>query len=291
MKKNNINFSAFFITVLISLLLNACTKNPEFKTSSSGIKYAIITSQKNIDSAMVGDARVLDVKCYSPSDSLIFNSDDISGNFRMQVIDNYAKGSIEEALTLINTGDSAIFYISALNFYNNSKKENLPAFLNKSDMLRFEVKYKSLLKKENLEVELKKVNKQLQDNELKLLENYINALNPIPQPELSGLYFILNKKTNGIYPKPGNQVTVHYTGYLINGKEFDNTALKNKPFSFILGTDPVIYGWTEGITKMRKGEKATLIIPSHLAYGDEGYKSIIPPFSTLIFEIELIDVK
>ena len=76
----------------------------------------------------------------------------------------------------------------------------------------------------------------------------------------------------------------------VEGTEFDNSYKRNKPLTFRLGQDLVIPGWEEGIATMKKGEKARLVCPSNLAYGPEGTKGI-PPFSTLIFDIEMIDFK
>jgi len=93
------------------------------------------------------------------------------------------------------------------------------------------------------------------------------------------------------YPKKGQTVTVHYTGTLTNGTKFDSSRDRNKPFQFRLGVGEVIRGWDEGVAKMSKGERATLTCTPDYAYGDDGYPPIIPPKSTLIFDVELIDFK
>jgi len=89
----------------------------------------------------------------------------------------------------------------------------------------------------------------------------------------------------------GDTVTVHYTGRLINGQVFDSSVDRGDPLVFPLGQQLVISGWEEGLALMRKGEKATLIIPSDIAYGARGYSPGIPPFSTLLFDVELVDIK
>ena len=84
---------------------------------------------------------------------------------------------------------------------------------------------------------------------------------------------------------------MHYTGTLLNGKKFDSSRDNGgKPFEFELGKGQVIKGWDEGIAMMKKGGKAILIIPSSIAYGDSD-KGIITPYSTLVFDVELMDVK
>lgn len=96
---------------------------------------------------------------------------------------------------------------------------------------------------------------------------------------------------NGDEAKEGNKVTVHYTGRLMNGHVFDSSHNRNEPFEFQLGAGMVITGWEEGVKGMKVGEKATLVIPYHMAYGEGGYPPVIPPKSTLEFDVELLKIK
>jgi hypothetical protein len=106
----------------------------------------------------------------------------------------------------------------------------------------------------------------------------------------SGLKYIVMEKGTGIKAENGKQVSVHYAGYLLDGKEFDNSLKRGKPFKFILGQGMVIKGWDEGIALMRVGDKFRLIIPSDLGYGEKGSGEVIPPNSTLIFDTQLMGV-
>ena len=106
----------------------------------------------------------------------------------------------------------------------------------------------------------------------------------------SGLRMIIHKNGNGEIPKKGQTVEVHYSGMLEDGTKFDSSVDRARPFKFKLGEGRVIKGWEEALSIMSKGEKRTLIIPPELGYGERG-TGPIPPNSTLIFEVELLNYK
>lgn len=107
----------------------------------------------------------------------------------------------------------------------------------------------------------------------------------------SGLQYIEEVAGTGPAPQPGDIVSVHYTGTLEDGTQFDSSIESGQPFQFTLGQGQVIPGWDEGIALMREGGKGTLIVPPELAYGPNGAGSLIPPNATLIFEVELVEVQ
>jgi hypothetical protein len=107
----------------------------------------------------------------------------------------------------------------------------------------------------------------------------------------SGLTYLITKKGMGRQPKNGEIVVLHYTGTLTNGVKFDSSRDRDEPFAFKLGAGQVIKGYDEGLSKLRVGDQAILVIPSQLAYGSKGAGDVIPPDSNLIFVVEVVDVK
>jgi peptidyl-prolyl cis-trans isomerase A (cyclophilin A) len=107
----------------------------------------------------------------------------------------------------------------------------------------------------------------------------------------SGL--IYNEKETGVGTQAaaGKTVKVHYTGRFPDGKVFDSSISRGEPIEFVLGQGHVIRGWDEGIGLMKVGGKAELTIPPHLAYGERGAGGVIPPNATLVFDVELVEVK
>ena len=102
---------------------------------------------------------------------------------------------------------------------------------------------------------------------------------------------IYNSAHYGILAQNGKIVAVHYSGALENGKVFDNSYARKKPIEFPLGQGNVIEGWDEGIALLQVGDKARFVIPSYLGYGASGAGGVIPPNATLVFDVELMDVK
>ncbi len=107
----------------------------------------------------------------------------------------------------------------------------------------------------------------------------------------SGLYYQITEKGTGSKPTQGAMISVHYTGKLLDGTVFDSSYSRNEPIEFPVGTGRVIPGWDEGLMLLSEGDKATLLIPSELAYGAAGAGGVIPPNASLLFDVELVAIK
>ncbi|HEY9761603.1 MAG TPA: FKBP-type peptidyl-prolyl cis-trans isomerase [Trichocoleus sp.] len=106
----------------------------------------------------------------------------------------------------------------------------------------------------------------------------------------SGLQYVDLVEGTGAMPQPGQRVTVHYTGTLEDGTQFDSSRDRGRPFTFNIGVGQVIKGWDEGVGTMRVGGRRKLVIPAALGYGTRGAGGVIPPNATLIFDVELLSL-
>ena len=121
---------------------------------------------------------------------------------------------------------------------------------------------------------------------------------PPPSGSVAELQRIDGRVGEGAVASPGQEVSVHYTGWLYNenapdrrGRQFDSSRNRDEPFTFLLGAGQVIRGWDEGVAGMRVGGQRTLLIPADMAYGRKGAGGVIPPNASLVFEVELLDVQ
>ncbi|EMR01107.1 putative FKBP-type peptidyl-prolyl cis-trans isomerase fkpA precursor [Cesiribacter andamanensis AMV16] len=106
----------------------------------------------------------------------------------------------------------------------------------------------------------------------------------------SGVRIRVTQKGTGAKPQPGDNIVVHYRGTLLDGTPFDASYDRNEPFTFPVGQGMVIRGWDEGLLQLPKGSKATLYIPSTLAYGPQQRGEVIQPNSILVFDVEVLDI-
>jgi FKBP-type peptidyl-prolyl cis-trans isomerases 1 len=193
---------------------------------------------------------------------------------------------------MMHVGDSATFILDADTFFHYMGGEN--PFDEKE--LYFTFKLAELMPKAEVDAMMQAQEEQYnaymeqaRAAEDSTMQEYI-AKNKIKvAPTASGLYFISKKAGNGAQATPGQRVFVHYTGKLLDGTKFDSSYDRGEPIDFVLGSGQVIPGWDEGIAMMKVGEKAVLLIPSKLAYGERG-NQVIPPCAPLVFDVELVKV-
>ncbi len=204
----------------------------------------------------------------------------------------------------IKTTNDSLSYAIGVQVGNGLKRDNIKvnADLVKSAILDFLADENNLaLKKEDMDNLFQNLNKEIQEKKAveaqtagaeneNIGKAFLEKNKSLPGVRVtpSGLQYKVTLEGKGASPKAENTVKVHYKGMLINGKTFDSSIDRGEPAEFPL--NGVIKGWTEGLQLIKVGGKATLYIPSDLAYGDKGAGGLIGPKETLIFEVELIEI-
>ncbi len=279
-----------FLIIITTVL--SCSNNKSYKKDKTGIEYKFFEHNANAEKPKYGDILVLSMTyAVADNDSIIFDTREVDSDFKMRFkTDTYPGGSINDCFNMMNVGDSASFLIDAEMFYINTKNQDPPKFIKKGSKLKFNIKIKRIFSYKKYKKEREKVIIKDQKEEEMILKSFLQHESIKTKPTKSGLYYIEEKKGTGKKPKAGDKVIVNYTGTFVSGKVFDSTFMRNEPFEFTYGVGEVIQGWEEGLSYMKEGGKAQLIIPSYLAYGKKGYPGLIAPNTTLIFEIELIKV-
>jgi len=276
--------------IIVITLAAACNKGG-LKTNPNGMKY---TFHKENDGPKpkTGDILNIAMSYYTQGDSLLFNTSKINDTlFQVKLVEPSFKGAVEEGFAMMSAGDSATFIVSADSVFEKTFHEQLPAYIQKGSTLRFEVKMRDFKSMEAYEAEKKSKADVAMNDEQSKIDEYLKTNNITTQPTSSGLYFIETSAGTGKPAESGKTVTVNYTGKFMDGKVFDTSVGKPKPFEFPLGQGSVIPGWDEAIGMMKEGGKATIVVPSKLAYGAEGAGGVIPPYTPLVFDVELITVK
>jgi FKBP-type peptidyl-prolyl cis-trans isomerase len=207
------------------------------------------------------------------------------------LMDSLYNGDIFSAIRMMHVGDSASFILDGPEFFRHFMQDTVYPF--GKDPLYFDVKLYGQMPAaqfQQMRADYEKMMMEKQAEEAESIKKYVadNKINVEPTPE--GIYIMTTKKGTGAQPQPMQTVTVHYTGKLLDGTVFDSSVKRGEPFSFMLGARQVIPGWEVAVSKMHVGEKVTVLIPSDFAYGERGNYAI-PPFSPLVFDIELLSVK
>ncbi|MCF0206126.1 MAG: FKBP-type peptidyl-prolyl cis-trans isomerase [Bacteroidales bacterium] len=265
-----------------------------FHTTESGIEYKIAKQSKSKKSPRVGDVLFMDMEYRTEqTDSLMFSSKDLNEEFKFKLSAPNAPGCIEEAFMLLHEGDSAIIKVDAINFFLKSQgKVTIPSFIKKGERMVFTVNVKKIVSGLDYANANKDQYAKRIEEENSMINRFLLNIEDYPSKKTdSGLHILTINAGGNKKPSLGSTVTINYTAAFIDGSIFDSTFERSEPFSFVTGKKQVIEGLDEAVMNMTVGSHCLVIIPFRLAYGDQKYGNIIPPFSTLVFEIELVDAK
>ncbi|WP_156309352.1 FKBP-type peptidyl-prolyl cis-trans isomerase [Sphingobacterium endophyticum] len=302
--------SILVLTALAGLMLASCQS---FKKGDGGLEYKFF-EDKGGDKAVGGDVLAMDIVVKTDRDSLLASTYDLGLPQIAPVIpDSLVQGGYpgdnNTILKMLGEGDSATFKLD-LDTMAARTGQPKPDFADK--YIQFTIKVKKLFKKGNLtdSVLFEQVNKYylaemegLKKSEEAKIAKYVEKNKLQPKKTATGLQYVIKEEGTGANPVVGDTVVINYTGGLTNDKIFDTSlqavAQKEKifhpmkqyePLRVRVGHTPVIPGWTEGLQLLKKGGKATLIIPSSLGYGERQQSNLIPPYAPLVFDVEVIDI-
>ncbi len=205
------------------------------------------------------------------------------------------EGSFEEGLSTMNEGDSVSFIVDAANLFTRFFKSDLPLFLKKGSKVTMDVKLHRILNKEGYISELKRYESMVEDRDIeeqRKIQLFLDTSRVAFTSIQNGIFYLPIKQGSGTPPEKGDRIKINYTGCFLNGKIFESTYDRGQPLEYICGEQgQVIKGLGLAINLMNEGAKAKFIIPSHLAYGEEGSSTgIIPPYTSVIYEIELLNL-
>lgn len=289
MKKNVIK--GISAGLILSVAMISCGEKPEYPGFSKVEEGLFIKYESRVEGEReveFGDILSMDLK-YGTKDSTLMDTKENGNPFRLQVDSGSFVGDIMNAFSILRNGDSAVVITGAYDFFTKTVGAQMPDFIDSAEVLYFTIKLNTVESQEEAKQKAEADNAQAALKEQEELAAYIQSNGITVEPTASGLYYISTEAGNGKAAEASKKVKVHYTGKFLNGQVFDSSVDRGEPFEFTLGVGQVIRGWDEGIAMMKVGEKATLIIPSSIAYGPQ-QNGPIPGFSTLVFDVELLDV-
>ena len=279
------------VALLILVAGYACKNEEKFQASDDGFQYKFVRTGEG-DTLKEGDVIFYNIKYTTETDSLLFESkpgEPTPVPYTPQYWEHL--GPLYKAFKLIKKGDSIIIKIPTKSLFEESFKTQVPPGINADGEIIFYIGAEKVMSQEELQAEAMERMEAQKGKDEEIIEGYLKEKGLTAKKTGSGLRYIIEKEGAGPNPEPGDIVTVHYTGMLLDGTKFDSSLDSNKPLTFAIGRGQVIRGWDEGIALLKKGGKGKLIIPSSLAYGERGAGGVIPPNSVLIFDVELVDLK
>lgn len=281
------------------LLLSACDQGADEQVTEEGVRYIKHT---NATGTLPDSTSIIDMhyRLLTPDDSVI--SSTYQATIPSPMPFRFAQAPyMKEPLSKATKGDSLTLYIPANIMFSYQGQPQVPPFLNPDDEVRMEVKVEGVYSMADYQQVMAERKKEQQERMMQLMEEskgkedkaiqeHVASNSLTAEKTESGLYYVVETQgdTTGIVA--GDTAVVHYRGTLLDGTPFDNSYDRGEPFRFPLMQSRVIAGWDEGVPLIGKGGKGVLLIPSHLAYGPSRRSEVIDAFSTLKFEIEVVDI-
>jgi FKBP-type peptidyl-prolyl cis-trans isomerase len=281
------------ILAMLSAIMISCNFGayPGYKKTDSGMYYKIYTDD-NEDTTMVRTGSIITVGLtYGLKDSTLFDSKESPQPIMLAVDESKYEGDFYDALRMLKKGDSASFVLKAGPFFTQTfGQPQVPEFCQEETDLYFHIRILNCQTQQELDRETEIKNMELEKEEMAKLAAYVSANQVSVQPSASGIYFLETKKGSGKAPVENGYLTVHYTVNLLGGDQLFSTVEKGEPVDFKYGSQFENEGFMEVVGMMREGGKVNAIVPSAMAFGAQGAGNVVPPFSTLYYDIDLVKV-
>lgn len=282
--------SLLFILLIFFTCCEA-EKYPGYSKKSEGIYYQLLTLGDTVDTPSPGDYVTVDLVYATMDDSVFFE-----GRRKFKLSAPAFTGSVDECFAMLSSQESARFIIDAHKFFTLTLESTLPAFIDSGTPMKMEIEMLDIQSESEYQKEKEAFVNWIEDfgdYEQVILKQYLkNSELPVENLK-NGLYYLNLRSGNGKKVEKGDTVIVHYEGRFLNGKFFDSTIKRKEPFGFVYGQEwQVIDGMEQAIGLMEEGEKSLFIMPSDVAFGKSGSSTgIIPPYTSIIFEVELVEVR
>ncbi len=274
-----------------------------FNQTKSGLKINIVNG-KSAKKAQIGDLVVVDLISKNAKDSVLENTWINHRTKKTIVAKPQSVRDFNEVLLMLGEKDSAVVKIPVDSLFKGGP---MPKEMKAGTFMTFQLKIQHVVPKDQMQAFIAKEKETADSTEKVGIDKYIKDHNMTPITTPSGLNYVVVQKGAGAMPVAGDTVVVNYTGKLLSGKIFDTNdekvAQENKmfnaqrkmqkgydPIHFPIGVHQVVAGWDEALLLMNKGSKFQLVLPSKLAYGERGASADIGPNTSLLFDVELVDV-
>lgn len=278
--------------------------NAAMQRLPNGIQYKIFTPNSGTK-IKLNDIITFNFLQKTDKDSVLVNSFEVNKPAMLQVTPTKNIADLMDLFPLLTLNDSVLVVVPTDSIFNTPQMSaQRPPFLPQGSALHFVIKISKIQSVEEAMAEQQKMLDELKAKEASILAKYLEDNKVNATKTASDLRYFISKSSAKAKPVNGDTVLVNYIGKTLDGKVFDSSIEAEakkagleqpgrtyEPISVVLGQGGVIPGWEEGLLLLNEGSKATFIIPSHLAYGPQGAGADIKPFTTLVFDLELVKVK
>lgn len=296
----------YILFLLVALLAGRAGAQNNLQRTSKGTVYQLFTHNTG-DRIKLNDVVTFHIIQKTDKDSLLFSTYATGQPVQAQV---QPTGDLMDIFPLLTVNDSLVIVVPTDSIFK-AREQQRPAFLPKGSNLLFTMKIvrvqslaEAMTERDKAIAEQKGIIAKYQADEAANIDKYIAAHHMVLKSTASGLKYKITKPSVKRKPLAGDTVLVNYTGSTLDGKVFDSSieaeakkaglnqpGREYKPYALVVGHGEVIPGWDEGLLLLNEGSKATFLIPSKLGYGEKGYGGEIQPFTSLLFNVELVKVK